>query len=58
MSMPSTLAGAERGDPASLELTPDDMRRLGEEALSRIVAHVAAIAEQPVRGDVAAQGLC
>jgi len=58
MSMPSTLAGAERNDPANLELTPDDMRRLGEEALARVVAHLASISEQPVRGDVAAEALC
>ena len=58
MSMPSTLAGAERNDPANLELTPDDMRRLGEEALARVVAHLASIPELPVRGDVAAEALC
>jgi aromatic-L-amino-acid/L-tryptophan decarboxylase len=58
MNTPSTLAGAASGDPANLELTPDDMRRLGEEALARIVDHVAAIGDQPVRGDVAAEDLC
>jgi aromatic-L-amino-acid decarboxylase len=58
MSMPSTPAGAARSDPANLELTPDQMRRLGEEALARIIAHVAGIGEQPVRGDVAAEELC
>ena len=58
MSMPSTPAGAESHDPANLELTPGEMRRLGEEALARIVSHLAAIAEQPVRGDVAAEELC
>jgi len=58
MSMPSALAGAERNDPANLELTPGDMRRFGEEALARVVAHLASISEQPVRGDVAAEALC
>jgi aromatic-L-amino-acid decarboxylase len=58
MNIPRIRAGAANGDPASLELTPDDMRRLGEEALARVVAHVAAIPEQPVRGDVAAEALC
>jgi aromatic-L-amino-acid decarboxylase len=56
MNASRTLASAD--DPASLELTPRDMRRLGEEALVRVLAHVAAIAGQPVRGDVAAEQLC
>jgi aromatic-L-amino-acid decarboxylase len=58
MSDPATRPGPFGGDPASLELTRHDMRRLGDEALARIVAHVAAIGEQPVRGDVAAEALC
>lgn len=58
MNTPYAPAGDVDGDPASLELTPGDMRRLGEEALARVIAHVAAIAEQPVRGDIAAEKLC
>jgi aromatic-L-amino-acid decarboxylase len=45
-------------DPASLEMTADDMRTLGDDALGRIVEHVAGIGRQPVRGDVAAEALC
>jgi aromatic-L-amino-acid/L-tryptophan decarboxylase len=45
-------------DPANLELTADDMRRLGDNALARIVEHVASIGRQPVRGDVAAEDVC
>jgi len=58
MRTPRVLAGTASSDPANLELTADGMRRLGEEALARIVAHVAAISGQPVRGDVAAEDLC
>ena len=58
MSDPAARPDPFGGDPASLELTPDDMRRLGGEALARIVAHVAAIGEQPVRGDVCADAIC
>ena len=58
MNTPGRRAGAASDDPANLELSPDDMRRLGEGALDRVVAHVAAIAGQPVRGDVAAADLC
>lgn len=45
-------------DPANLELTPDDMRRLVDAALERTVSHVASIGAQPVRGDVAAEAEC
>jgi aromatic-L-amino-acid decarboxylase len=58
MNTPGTPAGAANGDPANLELTPGEMRRLGEEALARVIAHIATIAGQPVRGDVAAEDLC
>jgi aromatic-L-amino-acid decarboxylase len=58
MKMSTMLTGAESDDPANFELAPDDMRRLGEEALGRVVAHLAAMSEQPVRGDVAAEALC
>jgi len=46
MNISHTLAGAANDDPASLELTPDNMRRLGEEALGRVIAHAATIAEE------------
>ena len=46
MNIAQILAGAANDDPASLELTPDHMRRLGEEALARVSAHVATIAEE------------
>jgi aromatic-L-amino-acid/L-tryptophan decarboxylase len=58
MNTPGALAGAADGDPANLELTSGEMRRLGEEALARVIAHVATIADQPVRGDIAAEDLC
>jgi aromatic-L-amino-acid/L-tryptophan decarboxylase len=58
MDIPRMLSGAASHDPANLELTSDDMGRLGEEALARVIAHVTAIGEQPVRGDVAAEALC
>ena len=45
-------------DPANLEFTPDQMRRMTGAALGRIVEHVASLAEQPVRGDVGAEDLC
>ena len=45
-------------DPASLEMTADEMRALGDDVLGRIVEHVAGIGRQPVRGDVAAEDLC
>ena len=45
-------------DAASLELTAEDMQRMGEETLARIVAHVASLATQPARGNVDAADLC
>jgi aromatic-L-amino-acid decarboxylase len=48
----------DAADPASLELTADEMQRFGEAALTRTVAHVAALPDLPVRGDVAAEALC
>lgn len=41
-----------------LEFTPDEMRRMGEAVLRRVVDHLATIREQPVRGDVDAADLC
>ncbi len=45
-------------DPADLEFSPDEMRRMGEAVLERIVAHLASLDGQPVRGDVDAEALC
>jgi len=45
-------------DPADLEFSPDQMRRLGQVVLERSVAHVATIGAQPIRGDVDAAELC
>lgn len=45
-------------DPANLELSPDDMRHLVDAAVDRTIRHVASIATQPVRGNVAADDLC
>jgi len=45
-------------DPASLELTADDMRTLGAAALERVVAHVASLDTQPARGNVDAADVC
>jgi aromatic-L-amino-acid decarboxylase len=58
MNMAKMLSAGGSDDPANFELTPDDMRRLGEEALDRVMAHLAAIPGQPVRGDVSAEDLC
>jgi len=58
METRNSLAGAPSADPANLELTLDDMRRMGDEALARVLEHVASISGQPVRGDVAAEDLC
>lgn len=43
---------------ADLEFTPDDMRRMGEAVVRRVVDHLATIQQQPVRGDVDAADLC
>jgi hypothetical protein len=45
-------------DPASLELTADQMQQIGQETLAHIVAHVASLGVQPSRGDVDAADLC
>jgi len=45
-------------DPASLELTAEEMQRMGEDALARIVAHVASLDRQPARGNVDAADVC
>ncbi len=43
---------------ADLEFTPEDMRRMGEAVVRRVVDHLATIQQQPVRGDVDAADLC
>jgi aromatic-L-amino-acid decarboxylase len=45
-------------DRASLDLTPDEMRDMGDQALARIVDHLAGLATQPACGDVHAEELC
>lgn len=45
-------------DLADLEFTPAQMQAMGEDVLRRVVAHLASIQEQPVRGDVDAAALC
>jgi len=45
-------------DPADLEFSAEDMRRMGEAVLERSVAHLASIGDQPIRGDVDAAELC
>lgn len=39
-------------DAASLELSPAAMREMGETVLARVVAHVASLGAQPVRGEL------
>lgn len=48
----------DTNDAASLELTVEEMQRMGEETLARIVSHVASLGVQPSRGNVDAAGLC
>ena len=45
-------------DLADLEFTPAQMQAMGDEVLRRVVAHLATIHAQPVRGDVDAAALC
>lgn len=45
-------------DPADLDLTPAQMRSMGEAVLSRVIEHLASLPEQPARGDVCAEELC
>lgn len=45
-------------DPASLEFTPHEMRRMGDAVMGRVVDHLATIGEQPVRGNMDAASLC
>ena len=45
-------------DPADLEFTADEMRRMGHATVERLVDHVLSLETQPARGDVAAADLC
>ncbi len=45
-------------DPAGLEFTADEMRRMGHATVERLVEHVLSLETQPVRGDVDAADLC
>ncbi len=45
-------------DPATLELTSADMRRMGEAVVDRVVRFIAALPQQTVCGDVDAASLC
>ncbi|MEZ5290424.1 MAG: aminotransferase class V-fold PLP-dependent enzyme [Vicinamibacterales bacterium] len=41
-----------------LEFTPAQMRAMADAVISRCIAHVASLPEQPIRGDVQAEALC
>lgn len=45
-------------DLASLDLSPAQMQAMGEAVVSRAVAHLASLAEQPSRGDLDAAARC
>ncbi len=45
-------------DPADLELTADEMRRIGHATVERLVDHVLSLETQPARGNVHAADLC
>jgi aromatic-L-amino-acid decarboxylase len=45
-------------DLANLEFTPDEMRRMGEAAVRRLVDFIEAVPTQPMRGDGGAETLC
>jgi aromatic-L-amino-acid decarboxylase len=49
---------APLGDAASLELTPAQMRAMGQAVVERAVAHLASLDRQPSRGDIDAAELC
>ncbi len=49
---------ADQSDPANLEFTPGEMRRMGAEVLERVVAHIATLPEQPAMGDVHCEAFC
>jgi aromatic-L-amino-acid decarboxylase len=45
-------------DLANLEFTPDDMRRMGEAAVHRLVRFFEDLPVQPMRGDEGAEAMC
>jgi aromatic-L-amino-acid decarboxylase len=45
------------GDPADLEFSPTDMRRMAREVMDRAIDHVASLPAQPASGDVRAEDL-
>ncbi len=45
-------------DPADLEFSPDEMRRMGHATLARVVEHLASLASQPACGDVDVDAYC
>src|SRR6185436_13053871 len=58
VSGPRVDRAAAPADLASLELSPERMRALGEQVLERVVQHLASLDRQPACGDTAAQELC
>ncbi len=45
-------------DPADLEFTADEMRRMGHATVERLVDHILSLETHPARGDVDAADLC
>lgn len=45
------------GDPADLEFSPVEMRRMAREVTDRAIDHIATLGAQPACGDVGAEGL-
>jgi aromatic-L-amino-acid decarboxylase len=45
-------------DPANLEFTADDMRRMGEMVLDRVVDHIASLPSQPAMGEPHSEAFC
>src|SRR5262245_20312118 len=47
-----------RVESSDLEFSPAQMQAMGDAVLRRVIEHLAAIGEQPIRGDVDIAGLC
>jgi aromatic-L-amino-acid/L-tryptophan decarboxylase len=45
-------------DPANLEFSAEEMRRMGGEVVAYVVEHIAGLSVQPAMGDVHAQAFC
>jgi aromatic-L-amino-acid/L-tryptophan decarboxylase len=45
-------------ESSDLEFSPAQMQAMGDAVLRRVIAHLATLDEQPIRGDVDAAGLC